>query len=123
MPFGLRTENLGEGRFHRGVDRAHRDDDALARERRDAMRADAAGNDATIVVEIRGDVEGNAVEAHPMPHADAERGDLALASAALVDPDTDAAGAPLAPEIEAGQRADHPFLEPLDIGTQVAAAA
>src|ERR1700732_2755206 len=118
-----RTENFGESGFHRRVHLAHGNNDTLPRQRRDAMRADAAGNDATVVVEIGVDVEGDAVEAHPMPHADAERGDLVLAPTAPGDPDADATSAPLALQIESGERADHPVLEPVDIGPQIAAAA
>src|SRR5690242_21592153 len=87
------------------------------------MLAHAAGDDAAVMREVGIDIESDAVEAHPMAHAHADGGDLALAAAELGDPDADPAGPPLAVDVEERQRADEPFLEPLDIAPEVGAAA
>ena len=57
-----------------------------------------------------------------MAHPDAEGGDLVLAAAAAGDPDADPAVAPLAPDVEAGEGADDPFLEVVDEAAQVRSA-
>ena len=68
-------------------------------------------------------VEGDAVVGDPMPHAHPDGGDLVLAPVRLRHPDADPARAPLASDTQAGEGADHPFLEGLDVAAQVAAAA
>src|SRR5260221_3864153 len=68
------------------------------------------------------------MERHPAAHADTEGGDLVLAPApekvrAAVDPDADAAVAPLAAHGEARQSRDDPRLELADEGADVLLAA
>ena len=56
----------------------------------------------------------DAVQRHPVLHADADGGDLVLEACALVrppHPDADAVLAPLAAHVEGGKRADDPFLQ------------
>src|SRR5579883_25360 len=93
-------EGLVEGGSERRIDLGHCHDDALLGERGHAMLADAARDDAAVMREIGIDIEGDAVKADPMAHADADGGDLLLAALALVDPDADAARAPLARHVE-----------------------
>ena len=73
-------------------------------------------------VELRLDIDRDAVERHPAPQPDADGGDLVLKAGALVrprDPDADAVLAPFAANIEGRQRPDDPFLEARDIGPHV----
>ena len=96
------------------VDLGHRGEDAEVGEAGHALLADAAGDDAGEVVEHRIDVERDPVERHPAADADADRGDLVLAAEALFrarDPDADPVVAPLALDVETGERADDPCLE------------
>src|SRR5690242_2843252 len=86
------------------------------------MLADAAGNDAAVMREVGIHIEGDAVVSDPLAHAYANGGDLALAPAAVVDPDADLPSAPLALQIEAREGADHPLLEAGDEAAHVAGA-
>ena len=62
-------------------------------------------------LEVRIDVDGDAVEADPAAQLHADGGDLVLAGAVRLggcraaDPDADPAGAPLARHVELGERA------------------
>src|SRR6185437_1722403 len=87
------------------------------------MLAHAAGDDAAVMREVGIDIEGDAMEGHPVAHAHADGGDLALATARLGDPDADSPGPALAVEVEERERADEPLLEPLDVAPEVGAAA
>src|SRR5512143_1960892 len=85
----------------------------------DAMLADAAGDDAGVVAEIRRDVQRDAVPAHPTGDADTDRGDLFL-NVAGRDPDADAPLASLAANAEVGEGANQPFLQPVHVAADVA---
>ena len=64
--------------------------------------------------EVGIDVDRQAVQRHPLLHADADGGDLVLVAVTLVrpaHPDADAVLAPLAAHVECGERADDPFLQ------------
>ena len=87
------------------------------------MLGDAARDDAAVMVELRIDVECDAMIGHPAPHAHADRGDLFLASAGPRNPDADAAVAPLTADAELRERADHPLLEPVHVAAHIAIAA
>src|SRR5207237_4200634 len=95
-------------------------------QRGDAVFGNAARDDAAEMVEVGVDVERHPVIADPMAHPDADRRDLVLApvlwAVTAGDPDADPAVAPLAPDIEARQGTDHPFLEPPDMAAHVAVA-
>ena len=72
--------------------------------------------------EVGFDVDGDAMQRHPLLHADAERGDLVLVAFAFVralHPDTDAILAPLAAHVESGQGADDPSFQSGDEAAQV----
>jgi hypothetical protein len=104
-----RADALTSARSH--GDLRHRGGDALGRQRRHRLVADAARHDVAEVREVGLDVEGEAVHG-PAPHvAHADRGDLAV-----VDPHArvvvDAAGAG---EADVGQRVDHDLLEGVDV--------
>src|SRR3546814_19874416 len=73
------------------------------------------------MVEIGVDVQGEAVKTDPVTDPHPDRADLLLAPAAAVDPDPDPPLAPLAADIEAAQRADHPLFEVVDIAAHVGA--
>src|SRR6185437_5255047 len=120
---GQCRESRGEGALQGEIDLGHSGEDALVGERGDAVLADAAGDDPLVMAEVGIDVQGHAMEAHPMAHAHADGGDLALAAVAAGDPDADATRAPFAAQMELRQRADEPFLEAVDEGPDVAAAA
>src|SRR5262245_33322318 len=107
----VRAEHLRERRLERGVDARHRRLDSERRKRRDAVLADAAGDDAAVMREVGGDVEGDAVIGDPLADADAERCNLVLASPGPGDPDTDAPGPPFAANAKPCEGADQPFLE------------
>ena len=85
------------------------------------MLAHAAGHDAAIMLQIGIDIERHAVQRDPMADAHADRGDLAFAAAAFIDPDADTTRATLAFDIKPGEGADKPFLEVMNIGSDVAA--
>ena len=78
--------------------------------------AHAAGRDAGKMRQIRRDIERDPVEAHPLPQAHADGGDLVFRHFAApsfgllrpLDPDADAPGAPLARDAEIGERRDDP---------------
>ena len=79
-----------------------------------ALFGNAARHDAGEMRQIRRDVERKAVQRHPVPHADADRGDLVLGAFALVGPshpNADAVVAAFAGDVEGGKRADDPFLD------------
>src|SRR3546814_4190535 len=75
------------------------------------------------MLEIRLEVDGDAVEGDPAPDANADGGDLVLAAAASRDPDADPAVSPFAPDVEAGKRLDHPFLQVVDEAADIRIAA
>ena len=97
----------------------------------DAVAADAARHDAVEMREVGLDVDRDAVEADPAPDPDADRRDLVLGRAAVRlrrpvrphHPDPDPPGPPLAADREGRERADHPLLQPPDVGAHVAPAA
>src|SRR3990172_11021147 len=62
------------------VDLRHRNDDAEIGEAGDALSTHSARDDAGIVLEIRIDVERDAVKRHPASDADADGGDLVRAA-------------------------------------------
>ena len=108
------------------VDLVHGRDDAEVGEAGDALAADAARHDAGEMLEHRIDVERDAVEGHPAPHADADGGDLVLAADALLrplHPDADGVLAPAGGDVEGGERADDPFLQRVDVEPDVRLAA
>src|SRR6476646_3665767 len=85
------------------------------------MLADAAWDDAGVVSKVRSDVERHAVPTHPAGHANADGGDLGLgARGGIGDPDADASLPPFAAHAEAGEGADQPFLEPMDVAPHIA---
>ena len=91
-----------------------------------ALLRHAARHDAGEMRQVRLDVERDAVQRHPLAHADADGGDLVLVAVALVrpaHPDADAVVAPLAAHVEGRKRADDPFLQRGDEGAHVAACA
>src|SRR5690606_9513875 len=67
------------------------------------------------------DVDGDAVEGDPAAHPHADGGNLVLAPV-MGDPDADPSCAPLALQVEAGEGADDPFLQIMDIAPDVLAA-
>ncbi len=85
---------------------------------------DAAGHDAAEMVELRIDIQGEAVKADPFAQADADGGDLVLGHRAVrqaralrpLHPDPDAILAPLALDVHVGQRADDHIFERGDEG-------
>ena len=85
------------------------------------MLADAAGHDAAEMRKVRLDVDRDAVERHPVAHADADGGDLVFALAAP-HPHAHPVLPPLALDVEGVQRVDHPLLEAGHEGAHVAAA-
>src|SRR5205807_375198 len=120
-------EDVVEGGAQGEIDLRHRRGDAKPRQRGDAvprnLGIDTARHDSAKMVEIGIDVERDAVIADPVAHPDADRGDLVLAAigaAGANHPYADAAIAPLAPDIEPRQRADHPLLEPPYMAAHVA---
>ena len=74
------------------------------------------------MLQVRFDIDGDAVEGDPVPDAYADRRDLVLAAAAAVDPDTDPSLASFAFDIEGGERANHPFLQVVHEATHIRAA-
>ena len=90
------------------------------------MLGDAAGHDALKVRQLRLDIDRQAVEGHPVPHAHADGGNLVLAQrqSQIVPrhPDADPALAALAGHVEAGEGADHPFLQRVNIAAQIGVA-
>ena len=104
---------------HRHVDLGHADRQAEIGEARHAVALlrHAARHDAGKMRQVRLDVQRDAVQRHPLAHADADGGDLVLVAVALVGPphpDADAVVAPLAAHIECRKRADDPFLQGRD---------
>src|SRR3569623_2571603 len=81
----------------------------------DAVLAAAAGHDSGEVLQIRLDVQADAVERHPAAQFRPEGRDLVLADGGsgrlALDPDADAALAPRAVDIEFAERADDPGLQ------------
>src|SRR5690606_7534990 len=75
-------------------------------------------DDAREMRQVRLHIDGNAMEAHPAPEPDADRGDLVLGWRSVGqgwpvgpdDPDPDAIFPAFAPDIEAIERADDPLL-------------
>src|SRR5262245_19308857 len=81
---------------------------------REALIADPAWHNAGKMRQVRVDVERNAVQRHPLLHADTDSGNLVLAPFTLFgppNPDPNSVVAPLAAHIECGKRADAPLLE------------
>jgi len=96
------------------IDIRHGDGMAEIDQARDAVARvrDTAGDDRGEVRKLRLDIDRDAVERHPTPHAHADRGDLVLKAHALVRPlypDTDAILAALAAHVEGSQRPYDPF--------------
>ena len=119
---------VSKARAQRDVGIGHRRRQAEVDEAGDAVVAHAAGHDAGKMRQIRIDIERDAVKRDPAPQPNADRGDLVFGApqAALVgprDPDADAVLAPLAANIEAGERRDHPGLERRDEGADILAPA
>ena len=83
------------------------------------LAGDPAGHDAGEMLKGGVEIDGDAVEGHPLPDAHPDGGDLVLPPAAAIDPDADPARAALAADIEAGQGRDDPFLEVADIGADI----
>src|SRR5262245_20692106 len=86
----------------------------------------AAGDDRCKMLQLRLDIDGDAMEGDPALQADTDGGDLVLVAGALVrppDPDPDAILAPLAADVEGDQRPDDPFLETCDIGADIGSPA
>src|SRR6185312_3231696 len=110
-------EHFLEAGLERAVELGHGDENAELMQGGDTQRlaGDPTGHDAGEMLEGRVQVDGDAVEGHPLPDAHPDGGDLVLPPAAPVDPDADPARAPLAADIEAGEGADDPFLEIADI--------
>ena len=79
------------------------------------MVADAAGNDAVKMGEIGFDIQRDAMETDRAAHAHADRGDLVVARR-HGHPDSDAALAAFALDVELRQRPDQPFLQIVDKG-------
>ncbi len=82
-------------------------------------------------LELRLDIDGDAVKAHPAPQPDADGGDLVLGRRPVGErrtirphhPDADAVLAPLTAHVEGGKRADDPLLERRDEGADILAPA
>src|SRR5215471_18077992 len=120
----LRTEHLLECAPQRDVDFGHADE---------MTELDQAGHPKTGVGhtarhdcgkmrQVRFDIDGDAMQRDPALQPYPDRGDLVLEAGALVrptDPDADAILAPLAANVEAGKRADDPFLECCDVSANV----
>src|ERR1700760_2331297 len=90
-----------------------------------ALLVHPAGNDAAEMRQLRLYVQRDAVQRHPLLHADADGRDLvlvALAPLGAAYPDADPVLAPLAAHIEAGECADDPFLERGDKAAHVGSA-
>ena len=87
------------------------------------MLADAAGHDAGEMREVRLDVDRDAVERHPVAHADADGGDLVFARSPrrTQTPTRSSRRSPLT--LNCVERVDHPLLEAGHEGAHVAAAA
>src|SRR6478752_7416787 len=103
------AENLPEALSQLEIDVLHRHRMAEIDEARDAEFCvlDAAGHDAGEMLQLRLDIDRNAVQRHPalQPHAD--RRDLVFMAVALVrtaHPDADPPVAPLAADVEGCQR-------------------
>ena len=80
------------------------------------MIADSAWDDASKCVQIRIDVDGDAMHGHPSAHTYPERCDLRF-SVACLHPHADPSRAPFPSNSEPGQRKNHPFLEMPDENT------
>src|SRR5207253_10631771 len=79
-----------------------------------ARVGDTAGHDRRKMLELRFDVDRDAVQRHPAPQPHPDRRDLVFAAKSLVrppDPDADTVLPPLAADVEGGERPDDPFLE------------
>ena len=73
-----RPEPLLESGLQRGIDLRHRNRNAEVDKAGDAVAGHPARNDPGIVLEIRIDVQADAVEGDPAADADADRRDLVL---------------------------------------------
>src|ERR1700724_1082798 len=109
------------------VDLRHRRRMAEVREARHAVAliGDAARHDAGEMREIGIDVERDAMQADPAPHADADGRDLVFPALGLVGaahPYADAVLPAFALDVERRERTDEPFLEVGDEAAYVAAA-
>jgi hypothetical protein len=77
----------------------------------------AAWHDPGKMRQVRLDVQRDAVQRHPLAHANTDGGDLVLVAVAFVGtphPDADAVVAPLAAHIECSKRLDDPLLQGAD---------
>src|SRR5260370_17207357 len=63
------------------------------------------------MLQLRIDIQADAVKRHPMAQPDADGGDLVFAPVAVRDPDADAFPPALALDVESRQCADQPFLQ------------
>src|SRR5215212_538515 len=111
-----------EGRPQHRIRLGHRNRDSEIDEAGDAVLPDPAGDDAGEMGEIRVNVEADAVIRYPAADSDPDGGDLVFRRDALVgpaDPDADPVLAPLAADVELGERPDQPGLECCHVAAQV----
>src|SRR5579885_3565777 len=126
---GTLSQNALERPAQRLVDFAHAGRDPKLAQARDAkMRSrNSAGHDAGVMGKIGHDIERGAVEAHPVPHPDANRGDLVVRqfTAGPVrllwarDPDADEALAAARLHAKPCERRNDPALEAADEGAWI----
>src|SRR5262245_28396233 len=91
-----------------------------------AVIADAARHDTGKVRKVRIDIKRHAVQRYPFFHANADGGNLVLATLTLfgpTHPNADAIVAALTSHIECGQAADDPFFQRGDEAANVRTAA
>src|SRR5947207_247899 len=119
---GKRAEHLLEASLQRRIDVGHCDGESEVGEAGDAVAAHAAGHDSREVRKVGRDVQRDAVERHPVANANADGGDLVLASAAR-HPDADAVRSALALHAEFRKRTDQPFFQIADERAHVRFAA
>src|SRR5215208_4072392 len=90
------------------------------------MGGDPTGDNARIMRKIGGDIQADAVKAHPAMQADTNGGNLILDTfwgVRSLHPKPDASVAAFGSDLEIGQGADQPVLEHANECSDVAAAA
>src|SRR5206468_11763152 len=92
------------------------------REAGDTKLGDAARDDAAEMLQIRSDVQREAVKRHPALHSHPEGPDFLLRGA-LADPNADATFSPVRRDPELSERVDHPSFERVDKASDVLSAA
>src|SRR5271170_3546841 len=116
---GRNRECLRERAPQCGVNLLHACGDTEPGERGHSVLGDPARNDAAVMLEFGVNIERDSMISDPLTHADADRGDLFLFPRGPHDPYADAAVAPFAAYLEAGECPDDPLLEVAHVAAHI----